>query len=119
MSFFRSSIWVGKWFVGFVSVTGLIGGNAADIPGVTDHPLGNASVTFASKSWAIILHLLWEYPLGVLIGVVAAISAHWMFTHKHRSGLESAYQQRRKAAKSSVRKKSVRVKRKGGGRKNR
>jgi hypothetical protein len=63
-----------RWFLGFLTVLGLLGGLAADIPELNEEPTIGTLLQFASRLLRFLLHVLVKYPDGVIVfGGVAVI----------------------------------------------
>ena len=97
-------------------VTGVIGGNFNDIPGVSDDPSGRAVINFTSRAFHWALTTLHEYPLGVVISLIVVILTHLFFTYPHEQQLMREIEQEKRNV--AVAKKKIRARNsKGKGRK--
>ena len=97
-------------------VTGVIGGNFNDIPGVSEDPSGIAVINFTSRAFHWTLTTLRDYPLGVAISLIIVILTHLLFTYPHADMLRRELEHEKNA--KLVAKKKIRAKnRKGKGRK--
>ena len=109
---FKSVRVVLGWVVRLAVTVSLIGGLAADIPGVKEDPGGNLLLGLASRALLSLLHIVWHYPLGATLAVAVLVFFHWVFTEPKNNALRSGFAKKRALAHSHPRRKNRKLPRK-------
>lgn len=90
-------------------IVGLIGGIAADIPGVADDPLGEMAISFTSRCFNWILIVLRTEPIWVLMCLSGVTLMRFVATYPHAEKLRENIERERKYKSAQLQKKRDRV----------
>jgi hypothetical protein len=95
----RACWWVVARAFGLLVVIGVLGGIAADIPEIRQTPGVPSVLGFFSSCLKVAIHLLWNYPIEVLITVVGVSFFRAIAVHKPLQRRKKAFRERRTTTK--------------------